>query len=82
MTEPTEQPPDPAAPVEWIVADHKGLESCIQYLGKGKWVAWTNPMLKVGDILVSQMGRFVVTITAEGAEPNQVFATAASGGGI
>lgn len=53
----------------WIVQEHKTLESCIQYLGKEKWACWTDPAVKVGDILVSRMGRFKVTASVPADEP-------------
>lgn len=62
---------DPAVPNTWIVAEHKTLESCIQYFGHGKWIAWTDPAVKIGDVFVSRMGRFVVTAVEQGTEPNQ-----------
>lgn len=67
----TEQPVETPEPVTWVVAEHKTLESCIQYLGKQKWVAWTTPAVKIGDILQSRMGLFKVTAAEPGTEPNQ-----------
>jgi hypothetical protein len=71
MTEqPTEvETPAPPPPVTWLVSEHKTLESCIQYLGKEKWVCWTDPPVKIGDVFVSRMGRFVVTAAQPGVEP-------------
>lgn len=70
MTEPTEtETPAPPPPRAWIVAEHKTLDSCIQYLGKGAWSCWTDPPVKIGDVLVSRMGRFVVTHAEPGPEP-------------
>jgi hypothetical protein len=62
-------------PETWIVAEHKALSDCIQYLGKQKWAGWTTPELKPGDILVSRMGRFVVSKVEPGDEPGMVLAT-------
>lgn len=74
MTEPADtetpaEPTTPPEPVAWVVADHKTLDSCIQYLGKDMWLSWTTPPVKIGDVLVSRMGRFVVTAAEPGPEP-------------
>lgn len=65
----TTEPEAPPEPTVWEVADHKGIESCIQYLGKGKWSCWTEPPVKVGDVLASRTGLYRVTAAARGDEP-------------
>jgi hypothetical protein len=75
MTEPVEQEQARAVQV-WMVWEHKTLESCIQYFGKDRWTGWTDPVAAVGDILVSRMGRFVITAVEPGVEDRQWHAVA------